>query len=244
MAGTRDLISRIIPHANGWTRVGNRSILKLIEQGQDELLDSLDERRIFISTDNEGFPPYLHTTAGTYRYEITSANLSATLAVTIGGTSYSVRCKDIKRVFIDTSVEYDYHHRWLGQPYIYSYVNPYTTTDERITVADVKVRSQPALENTTAYIDFMNDPDTTTDRYFCEFTWEAPRLTAETVPLILPTRFYRAMEDYALGRIQEYANGKTNEFMLRFNNYWVPEFREAQRRGATAASEFLPRQVC
>lgn len=221
---TKALIDRILPHASGWNRIGTRSILDLIQRGQDELWDYDSPSMRFISTDNKGFPPYLETTAGTYKYEITEANISATLSMNIGGTNYAVRAKNVIQIFVDVSST-DYNKRWIGEPFVHYYPNPYSTDISRTVVATVAHTAFPALENTAAYVIFKEDPGTETEKYFVEFTYETPRLTAETIPLSVPLVYETALRDYAMGEIQMLSNGKINEYQTKFEQYWKPRFR-------------------
>lgn len=231
---TKALIDRIAPYAKGWNRTGTKSILSLIEQAQDEMFDFDAPNMIYIDTDNEGFPPYLYTTSGTYKYEITAANLSVSaLQKTIGGTARTVRCRRVIRIFEDAT-EFDYNNRWVGEPALYAYPNPYSTKTDRLTIAQTYVDSYPALENTAAYIQFKEDPGTHGSgdpRYFCEFAWEPPRLVGENIPLIVPQRYEKALQRYVIGEIQMLENGKLNEFQSDFERLKI-EFQQ------TVAAEY------
>ena len=237
------IIDRIVPYADGWDRTGIRSLLKLIERGQDELLEFDGKFNRFIDySDNKGFPSYLQTTAGTYKYDITAANLSLTsLVKNIGGTDYAVRCKKILRVFRDVSDTGYGTTRWIGQPFVFYKQNPYTTQTTRLTMSELAVDSSPALEDTDAYVGFLEDPATTTETYFVEFTWEAPRLSSESIPLCVPLVYEAALEDYAMGRIKELGHGDIdNPYMQKFRNFWIPRFRSEI---ATGGASHNPREV-
>ena len=133
------ILDRLETVCPGYTRSsGTRSLLKLVQSAVDILFESALESFSFIDPANKGFPPYLITSADTYRYDMVADNLSAaTLTMTIGGVVYPVRIKRVNRVFIDvTSTGYDYDSRWIGQPYVYSTPNPYSSHTARITVAN------------------------------------------------------------------------------------------------------------
>ena len=244
---TKSTVDRIAPYATNWARVGNRSILALMQEAQDELFDTDLKNLIWIDPENEGYPPYLNTTAETYQYSITAANLVGVSSITrsIGGTDRVVRARKVLRVFIDTtSGDYDYDKRWLGAPAIYRSQNPYSQQSTRISISSVPVDSYPALEGTTAYIIFKEDPGTTTDKYFVEFAWEPPRLTSESIPLAVPRLFENALEDYVFGKIQKYENGKTNDNLTKFYGYWRTRFKKEIYSGAQANNnEVLPREM-
>jgi len=233
------IIDRVFPYASGFGRTGTRSILQLIERAQDRLYAYDGQFMRFIDpTDNKGFPPYLQTTAGTYKYDITAANLScSSLVKRIGGTDYAIRCREVKKVFRDVSKS-DYGNvQWIGKPYIFYNENPYNVNTDRLQVADIPVEAHPALENTSAYVIFPFDPGTTTDVYFCDFLIEPPRLDSESIPLSVPLDYEEAIEDFVMGRIQRLSNGTPNDFEARFQEYWIPKFRSEV---ATSGASYRP----
>jgi len=241
------IIDRVFPYASGFGRTGTRSILSLIERAQDRLFEyDGDFMRYIDPTDNKGFPPYLLTTAGTYKYNLIAANLSCgALVKNIGGTDYTVRARKPLKVFRDVSKS-DYGiNRWVGRPFVYAEQNPYSTSIERSLMAEVQTNKYPALEGTAAYIEFLEDPGTTTTSYFCEFLFEAPRLDSESVPLSVPLAYEEALEDFVMGRIQWLTHGKPNEFMNRFEEYWLPKFRsECATSGRSMNALDTPARPC
>lgn len=245
---TKALLNRLMAKiSGGWSRsTGDLSVLKLIEQAQDHLLSGIGTKRVFIGSDNKGFPPYLLTTAGNYQYEITGANLSSgTLAKTIGGASYSVTADIVIRVFIDITNSSDYGGMpWCGEPAVYWAFNPFSNSTERLEIAPVAVDSTPALESTNPVITFKFDPGTSTQKYFCEFLWRAPRLVSENIPLVVPPEFEQAIEDYVIGYIQNDENGGINERVGSFWNFWVPKFEDSYNRGAIARTTKVKTRLC
>lgn len=241
----KSLIDEILPYAPGFNRSGTRGLLTMIQRAQDLLFDYDGPYMRYFDMTNQGWPPFLLTTAGTYRYEITGANLSCgALTKTIGGVARTVRARRVMKIFVE-STTIDYTRRWLGTPYLSSWVNPYTTSTNRLEVADVAVESEPALENTNAAVYFKEDPGTTTDVYFCEFVWEAPRLTSENIPFVVPLKYEEAIEDYVLGTIEKRQNGRSGERLQKFHEYWVPEFRQdITARGASTQRNQTVARVC
>jgi hypothetical protein len=223
-----DIIDRILPHVpEGYSRnSGSLSILKEIERAQDRLFDYDAPCMHYIGTDNQGFPPYLLTTAGTYRYDVNSTYLSCgALTKTIGGSAQTVRCKRVVKVFVDSS-NIDYNMAWIGKPYIYSAQNPYSTRLSRIEMADIKVRHFPALENTDAYVEFIEDPGTSTTKWFIDFVWAPPRLTSESIPLVVPVDYEEDILEYVIGTINKRITNKYNEFLVNFEQIVIPRFRQ------------------
>ena len=242
----RSLIGEIAPYCQGLSRsTGNNSIIKHIERAQDRLFDYDSPMTWWIGSENEGWPPYLTTTANTPRYTITNGNLTdvSRLTVTIGGTDYPVRAKRVLKVFVDAT-NVDYGKRWSGQPYLFSFANPYTSATERTHLVDVPVDSGIALENTSAWVRFKEDPGATTQRYFVLFTYEPPRLISEDIPLAVPYDFEEAIIDYVIGTINMRSHGKYNDWIQRFDTYWVRKWRQDSASGAqTNLTETVPR-IC
>lgn len=243
---TKSLVDRIIPYAPGWSRsTGNRSILRQIQQGQDEYFEFDAPYMRYLGTDNQGFPPYLKTQDGTYKYEIIPANLSATSLVrTIGGIDRTIRCRRVVKVFVDISYNTEYGIRWIGAPYVYYYQNPYTTNINRTMVADVPVDSAPALEDSPAYVIFKENPGTHENRYFVDFVWEAPRLTSEQIPLVVPENYEEGLEEYVLGKVQRRSHGRVSEPQMDFRNYWVPRFRSEMSAMAKSFQLKVQARIC
>lgn len=222
----KTLIDGIVPFANSWSRP---SILKLIGEARDELFEFDGPYNIFIDpSDNKGYPPYLQTVDGTYKYEITAANLSvASLVRNFNGTDYPITCRQVQRVFIDMTRNNEYGLTWVGEPAQYHNVNPYTNQTTRLTIASIGVDSYPALEDgTSAYITFKENPGTTTDKFFVEFLWSLPPLTSESIPLCIPKEYEKAIEDYVIGKIKRRSNGKVSEDETRFYTFWIPRFHQ------------------
>lgn len=241
---TKTLIDRILPYAQGWDREGTRSIIKLIEQGQDELFAEADQNAThFIPSDNKGFPSYLKTTALTYRYNMVQANLASTLSMTVGGSARTIRIKEIKKVFVDATIV-GYADKWIGEPFVWRFNNNYSSNDDRLMVAEIPCEKFPALESDTAYLTFFDDPATTEDKFFVDCLYEPARLVSESIPLFVPQRFEQALEEYAMGRVQFFANKSYNQIQERFEKYWKPEFRKAMRQGGGGFNcETIPREV-
>jgi len=227
----KSLIDNIVPQIpNGYNRTGSsRSILQLIDDGQRELTDYDGLGQRYIGTDNDGYPPFLTTVAGTVKYTIEADNLTdiTTITRTLGGAEREVRCRRVLGVFIDSATAFDYGMRWIGQEEPFSYLNPYTTATTRIMVRKVHVTSFPAFAEDPAYIIFPEDPGSTTETFFVDFVWEPAPLTAEGNPLSVPQRFERALEDYVIGTVQERSGGKPSERLGRFYAFWVPQYHMA-----------------
>lgn len=236
---TKSLIDEVEPWAPGWSRAtGNKSLLKLAQKGLDFMFGDADNPYfIWRGTDNDGFPPYLTTVDETQRYLIKASNLENvdSLTIPIAGTDYAVRANKILKVFVDATLSgYDYDKRWIGEPYAYNFYNPYSSDISRTSISNVACKKMMAYQNSDPYIDFPENPGDTTDIYFVEFTYQAIRLTAETVPLSCPERFEEGLIDFMIGTVQKRQNGKMNEYLANFygdpetgEGGWISKFQNA-----------------
>lgn len=215
--------------SSGWNRsTGKRNLMQRVEMAQDILVAGLGEKRIWRGTDNNGWVPYLLTSAGTYTYEVKAANLSSgAISLSINGSSYSATADIVRRVFIDvTQGGYDNSITWLGEPALYSDINPFSNSNERLLVSKISVETLPAMGAGNPTITFPFDPGTTTTKFFVEFYWRAPRLTSEASPLMVTTDLEQALEDYVVGYMQECENGSPSQLTTKFEDYWKPKFVE------------------
>lgn len=245
---TKALLDRIVPRVSGgWSRsTGNRSLIKMVERGQDMLLNTLGEKRVWRGTDNKGWPPYLKTVAGTYTYEVKAANLSSgSITMSLGGTSYDVLADTVRRVFIDiTQGGYDDTIVWMGEPALYADLNPYSTATERLIISKIAVEAMPALGSANPTVTFPFDPGTNNTKWLIDFYWRAPRLTSESIPLVVPDEFEDAIEDYVIAKIQESENGAMSNLMMRFEEFWKPEFSRKFKSSAKLDSNKVLLRPC
>jgi len=226
------ILDRVSPYCKNWSRSGSGlSLLKLIEEAQDYIVNSAPEFMIWRDSSNQGWPPYLNTTQGVYQYSITGAVLTTAvpgqITKTINGTVYQVRCKRVRKIFQDvTNQAYDYTRRFRGVPYVYYNYNPYSMATNRLFVVDYPFTMEEALENDPCVIRFEEDPGQWSGIYFCEFEYEAPRLSAESVDLVIPSKFEDAIEDYVMGKVADLATGVKSQRTQYFFNTQIERFRK------------------
>ena len=240
----RSLIDQMLPYSGESSRT---RLLALIAEGQDEILNSNGTGLVYRDPLNLGFPPYLITVAGTVSYEIIAANLSCGQPVMrMGATDYAVRATRVMKVFVDAQkADYDYGRRWMGKPYIIYNPNPYGSAQDRVVVADVPVKSHAALEGTPCRVMFPEDPGASTQKYFVQFTIEAPRLLSESIPLALPKRFEPALRAYVMGTLQTLQHGRRSELLAEFYDVWVPKYQqEEDALGAEIETLETPTRMC
>jgi hypothetical protein len=254
--GTQALLDRLVARVgSGWAEsTGNQSLLKLIEMGQDLLVDKVYDKRIWIGSENNGFPPYLKTVAGTNAYEITAANLNDVTAITkrIGGTDYAVLPEIVTKVFIDaTQSSTFYMGGYLVQPETWFGMNPFATELSRLQVLPIAVECEPAYEDTPPRVTFPFDPGTRDTTWFCAFAFQCPRLTSKYIPLFIPQKFEIAIEEFVVGYCQSFENGSISDFILTFfskpredGESWQDRYRGYMQRGSPRRENRILPRVC
>jgi hypothetical protein len=244
---TSGIIDRVLPWCPGWERSsGKKNLLKVLQQGVDMLFNFDDDCMIYRDTDNKGFPPYLITVAGTYRYSISSSNLScSTISRNIGGTDYTLTARKVRRIFIDSTViTPGYLDSWTGIPFRLN-INPYNIGwQDRLYIAINQVSSQVGYENTPPFVDFQIDPGSHSDKFFCEFYVGAPRLLSESIKIPVPVEYEEALEDYVIGYVQKRESGRTNDNLERFTLEVVPKYQDNLRSAANTDEPYTPIRVC
>lgn len=228
---TKGIISRVLPRCPGWSRSsGNKSLLKLLEQGVDELFEYDHDSMIYRGTDNNGLPPYLTTVAGTYDYSVVAANLSCgAITRVINGTTFTLVARKVKGVYVDESLstlvtEYPYQE------------DKYQRTNFNTAITTVVVASQPAYENTPPTLKFQYDPGSYSDRYFIEFYVGAPRMTSENIQIPMPERFEKYLEEY----IYLCANERVGEALQFLEDYVKPKFHASVGTAANTSRTSTP----
>ncbi len=223
------LVDDIEEKCPGW---GAAKILRKLNEWQNYVYSQPSLHTVYIDPAT-GFPPYITTTAGTFKYDVPNVTKN------IGGTDYSLRIYKVSRVFVDITSYDDYDIPYLGEPFEFYGANPYSTKTEKLYFAQVPVESSLALENTAASITFKSDPGTTTDDFFVEGVIEPLQLTSQSLPLTLPKRFERALFDAVVGETQDQAYGQDSR-LTRFHEYWLPLIWGELNSGAKATSPHTP----
>jgi hypothetical protein len=227
----------MLPWCTGWEKQsGRKSLLTLAQQALDELFEFDDNSTIFRpgnSGGNEGFPPFLTTVAGTFKYAIDSTTLSCgSIIHSALSSTVDLIPRKIKQVLVDiTNVGYtedQFYGDSIAIPYTDSVLAYGLPSDRRVFVK-VLGDATPAMTAANGdYIrptfSFLKDPGTTTDKYFVEFYFGAPRLTSANSEIPLPLRFESAIEDFIRGRVQEFESGATSPMSTKFYQFWIPEF--------------------
>lgn len=225
---TRTLASRIaklVP--SGWSIDGNLSILKLIQEAQDELLDFEGRETIFVDPAT-GVAPYLQTQGGVRLYTVDEDNLSCSIVV----NGRDVRAKKVLGVY------------YLGTGSAYPQHQLYADYLGSGTVLRVPVAGMECTDVSDAQVRFRDDPGTYENRFQVLFTWEAPRLLSVNIPLMVPAEFESAIEDYVLGKITSYAHGRSNDRTVKFERYWKPRYKDRSSANSDVQENYTVPRFC
>jgi hypothetical protein len=249
--GLSSIIDRVLPWCPGWEKQsGRKSLLALAQQALDELFDFDDHCMIYRpgnSGGNDGFPPYLPTTAGTFKYSVDSSVVGSIVHTSLS-TTISLIPRKIKQVYIDITnmgyVDDQFYGETINPPYFDSILGYGLPTNRRQFVK-VLGDASPAMTSANGdYIrptfSFLKDPGTTTEKYFIEFYIGAPRLTNVTSEIPLSLRFEMALEDFIRGRVQELESGQPSPMLKKFYDFWITEFHTFMSTQARARRTSTP----
>jgi hypothetical protein len=244
----KGIIDRVMPRLGSeWNRSGTKkSVLKLVEQAQDEIIKFTPDRRIWRGTDNHGLPPFLLTTEGQEQYSINGTTLSSGAPqITIGGRVYPVQLDYVRRIWIDHT-HLGYYAEWLftDDPFFYLNIDHPFLGKRKLYGIQVTVDSQPSLEKTDPTVNFFHNPKTTTREFFIECTYKAPRLLSESIPLIVPEDTEIYIEDFCVGRAQESDGGNPSGLTTKFYNFCEKRFQQKQQTGTKPKSSKTPIRYC
>lgn len=244
---TSDIIDEALPWCPGWERQsGRKNLLRVLEHLLDEAFRYDHDCMVYRGTDNEGFPPYLYTTAGTYDYTVTSENLSCgAITRNLGDTNFTLTARKVKKIFIDTTnMSPAYFDAWTGSPYR-TILNPYCYDNQtRIFVADIRLSSQPAFHGTAPTVKFQSDPGTHTDKYFIEFFVGPPRMLSESIQAPIPVGFEGEFVDGIIGWVQKRESGRLNDNLKMFYDVTVDKFRAEFGTAASTEENTTPIRLC
>jgi hypothetical protein len=237
-----DILDRLQPWCPGWERTtGRKSLLSIVQQCLDRIYAIDHDSLIFRpgdENDNRGFPPYLITTAGQYKYAIDGAN-----TLSCGAIFYTVPClsgpsfsstfipRKVRRVLVDVSNLGYYEDGYYGNNIISPVQSPFgviATTADRHSFAQVKVSTSSAMVSANSgyvppTVTFQSDPGSTTEKYFVEFYIMPKRLTGDDDEIPLPIQFEQAIEDGTRGRVQELESGSPSPMLQKFEEFWMPK---------------------
>jgi len=167
---------------------------------RQQILDTMDELLQIIYSENTmssividpatGMPPYLITTAGTRHY------------------TCPANCRETSSIFVERPIRQysSSQSRAMYTEYIFRNARYYK----------VAITSTPALINTLATVTFIDDPGTTTDKYFHEYFRVYTALTDETIQIPLPEEVHWLLRKGVIHllRGENYSSGMLDESVI------------------------------
>jgi len=232
---TTTLLDKLVLRCPGWSRSsGDVNLLQIVERARDELLVEVQSARMWRRKSGTGICPYpyLLTTDNTMRYLLSGSVLSSGQPVEeFDGVTYDVTAGRVDGVF---STDQSYLTLDGGRIIDCNGTKFY----------ECRIAHRPAFEGVPAEVIFESTPGTTTEKYIVRFTWEPPELISEEIPLFVPKRFERAIEEFVIGYVREVEHGGVDELMNRFYQVWVPEFVNYMNFGDKTTSSKVARRVC
>jgi len=228
MATTRQLVSLIKEEYD--PKISETRILYYLNWAQNTLFQCDCAQQIFVNNNDPTFPyPILHTTEGQLDYEIDDSTLfdstGAALAITLNGSSTTVRRVKSLFVAISESLNADYNPSYIGEQFNPIAINSlYANSLYNVTFYTVPNISFNMTNSGDAKIVFAEDPGTTTDRYYVEAYLNPVELTSKNIDLsINGEEWEMALIDGVVGRIEDFKNG-TSRRLEKFLGYWTKKF--------------------
>ena len=222
---TKEFISLVKIKAPRWERSGVNSILFITDQIQRELYSKSCKQTRYYDPET-GFPPYLETQDKVLEYEIPDVTLK------LNGTDYTARCFRVNRIFIDVAQFKDYNRRYLGPSFNFYPLNPMTRATDKLKFAPVRGNGWPAGDTTKARYVFMDNPGTSTDKYFIDFIIEPVKLLSESIPLTIPAAYHlNTLYKGVVGAIQMMDTG-TSDLLEQYEEEYKPLFWDEMNQGA------------
>jgi hypothetical protein len=238
-----EILDRVQPWCPGWERTtGRKNLLALAQQCLDKIYAVDHDSLIFRPGNtggNTGLPPYLITTAGTFKYSLDAAHLSCGGAIYHESSGNTVQFipRKVHRVLVEST--------WTG---IYDYYPQgpliYLPNSWRTFYQEVVSTTSAMTANSGTYIPptltFTRDPGTGSTKFLIEFFIAPKRLTSDSDEIPLTIQHEQDMEDYIRGRVQELESGSPSPMMNKFMQSSLPEIRNEILSTATIQRTSTP----
>lgn len=224
MPTTQELITTIKEDfAPDWSRT---RLLGYLDWAHRTLVCQDCAQSIFLNSGDDNFPiPILQTTTGSLEYEVVAGNFADSDgdAVTFTVDEKTVIPRRVKNVFIQASstAGSDFNRRFYLDSFSWSGINDnWSRRIYQVSYWKVPCHLFDKTNDRGPVIQFVEDPGTTTDKYYVEFYFEPPELTSESVTLMVDaSKWEQALIDGVVGRIEKVKNGRS-EMYDRFMTYW------------------------
>lgn len=233
---TQELVSII--KSDFASDVSRVRILSYLNRAQRELFNSDCAQMLFYNDSDPAFPfPLIKTTAGQLGYNIDGTTLVNSVGAAISltktdsnGNARAVVCRKINHIFLMVNAleASNYNKKFYGEQFTLSGLNAYWSTRlYKCSFYEVPGNIINRTEYSPARFIFEEDPGTYSGKYFIEFYYGCPDLSAETVPLSIDAdQWGEALICGVCGYIEQWRNGKTDR-LAELRSYWKPRFRDS-----------------
>jgi hypothetical protein len=211
---------------------GRPTVLSLVERAIKALFNQPCASSIFYNRSDPAFPfPIINTVSGTLSYELTAANLvnsaGAAVALTVNGTTVALR--DIAGVFVKGSSigTGGYTPNFRGSGRNVAGINPYWGNNNAQSYYQVPGVPTPKTNNEALAFTFLENPGTSSNRFFVEAYYEHPDLAVDTDPVLINLQLWeQAIIDGCIAYLEDFDNGNagTTPRINKFEQYWKPKF--------------------
>jgi hypothetical protein len=219
---TASIVSEIKLKAPNWSRDGSDSaILNFIQRAQLFLFSKPSQFSLLID-ETTGDYPYLTTIAGQRKYVI--PDITRSMLIDGVAQDITLRISRVDQLFTEAGSAVDYGFMRNGMTLFESGVKSYGNGKTQYRFSCV-----PATETESAYILLPFDPGASTEQFKMVALIEPLRLTADTIPLMIPEDWEYILVEGALGWIEYHDVGRSDrldkfkkeyarEFWYRFNS--------------------------
>jgi hypothetical protein len=231
MPTTQELVSLLKEeYAPSYSRT---RILYLLDWAQRQMFCTDCAQHLYYNrADDTFFTPILKTTDGVLDYQIDDDALVDSdgndLAITYYGTS--VTCRKVWRLYFKggTLDSNWYDQRWYGQEIFPVGINQFYANRFLYTrFFEVPCVTINKTQIGSAALTFTENPGTTTDKFFVDFYMNPPKLTSESIPLVVNADVWEwALIQGVMARIEDVKHG-TNDRMKDFKKE-VAKYKHSQ----------------
>jgi hypothetical protein len=126
----------------------------------------------------------------------------------------------------------DYNRVFYGEQFSWAGLNDiWARRLYRVAFYRIPVMLRDKTDAAGATITFVEDPGTSTNKYYVEFYKEATQLTSEAIPLSVDGNVWdQALIDGAVGLIEDAENGESRR-LEKFQTFWLKQFTRSFNYG-------------
>lgn len=225
MPSTVQLINKMEMNADGWNRTGEKGLLGILNEAQNILLrQECAQRQV---NRNDGDLPYIATTDGTYKYELSQANLDlVTEEINIWRVAgvfvrppFSQNLRSI--IALDYGVEPDM--RQPIQPMEFNGIEYFRFH---------QVKYKDAVYGGNPWLTFTTNPGDSTQDYYLLCYEDPTQIISESINPEIPEQYhYTILLPTALKLLEAHQNGNWIEALGMIEEEFKPKMLSALNEG-------------